>query len=219
MARQLCNEYGLLTALVTEPLVGRWVANVEVASEVEPTDPVTLSFEGGEVELVGAIHRGGVESGRWLGRIVGGTGGLSTTLTAQAYRAMPFSTILSAIMADTGETLSTTSTSLLTRYAPYWHRVSGRSALESLASLAEAVELTWRVLRDGTVWIGAETWPALDCQWSQVHALPDLGMAEIAPAGGPLVRPGVTWDGQHVGAVVTRLESGSLRQEVWRAAD
>jgi hypothetical protein len=73
------------------------------------------------------------------------------------------------------------------------------------------------VLRDGTVWIGTDTWAALDCDWMQLHALPDLGMIEIAPAGGPLVRPGVTWDGQYVGEVVTRLSDGCLRQEVWRA--
>ena len=130
---------------------------------------------------------------------------------------MPFQTILGDIMTAAGETLAATSTSLLTRYAPFWHRPVGVAAI-ALSSLVDAVGLSWRVLRDGTVWIGTETWPALECESSQVHALPDLGMIEIAPLGGPLVRPGVAWNGQHVFDVMTRLESGSLRQEVWCAA-
>lgn len=219
MGRQTLNCYPLLQAVIIEPEVGRWTASVELASEEEPEDPITLSFDDGQVELVGAIHRGGVESGRWLGRIVGGMGGLSVELGAKAYRAMPMQVALDDILRETGETLAATSLSLLPYTCPHWHRQVGYGA-RAISELVAKLGMSWRVLRDGTVWVGTETYPAIaeDAVWTELHAFPDLGMTEIAPGEAPLVRPGLTWDGISTGTVVTRLDSGVLRQEVWRAS-
>jgi hypothetical protein len=219
MSRQTLNGYPLLQAIITEPQSGRWTATVEVSTETAPVDPVEISFDDGAVVLVGAIHGGGVESGRWLGRIVGGTGGLSTELTSKAYRAMPLQIVLDDIISETDETLATTATSLITRTVPHWHRQIGYGT-RAMSALADAVGMVWRVLRDGTIWIGVDTFPAVsvDATWTQLHAFPDLGMVEIAPGDAPLVGPGVTWNGVSVGTVLTRLDGGVLRQEVWRAA-
>jgi hypothetical protein len=216
MGRQTCNGSPLLQAIITEPQVGRWTATVEVATETAPTGPITLSFDDGAAEFVGAIHRSGVESGRWLGRIVGGTGGLSMALDAKAYRAMPMQIALDDILRETGEVLATTSTSLIDRTVPHWHRQQG-FAIRSLGSLAFAVDLDWRVLRDGTIWIGTDVPVETAEPFTQIHAFPDLGMVEIVPSGAPVVAPGCLLAGVAVGAVVTRLDGGVMRQEVWRA--
>jgi hypothetical protein len=217
MAGPTLNDLPLLVATISEPLVGRWTAQVEVDSGVDITDPVTLSFEGGLVSLVGSIYRGGLESGRWLGTIVSGTGGLTTTLDPKAYRLCPLGLILSDLMLATDETLSSTSETLETWTVPLWQRIEG-NALSVMHRLADETGYTWRVLRDGTVWIGEDDFDELDPEADTVKAFPDLGMTVVAPRGAPLGRPATTIDGVAIHDVVTRLDGGSIRQELWSAA-
>lgn len=216
MAAPTCNDLPLLHAVISEPLVGRWVADVQVDADEALTDPITLSFDGGTVVYVGAIHRASLYSGRWYGRIVGGTGGLSDTLDPKAYRAVPLSVALTDILSATGETLSSTSETLLSAIVAKWQRIQGTAA-HAVAELADSLGYNWRILRDGTLWLGTETWAELEAEAVKVGDSPGLACRTYAPDAAPLIYPGVTYDGWNVSHVTTTLE-GSIRQEVSGAA-
>lgn len=205
--------YPVLLATVTEPRIGRWSAYVEADSQDDITGSVTLTLEG--VDFVGAVYAGGVESGRWVGRLVGGTNGLSTVLDPRAYRNTPLSVPLAALLSETGETLSADSDTLLSEFVGQWHRLYGPAAL-TMAALATTAGLAWRVLRDGTVWLGTETWPDVEAPGVEIHRIPALGLLETAPLT-PSAYPGATVIDVQAQSVVTRLDSGSLRQEIWHA--
>lgn len=207
----------LLVATIDEPRVGRWVAYCEADSDEDITGSATLSFESGAVDLVGTVHRGALESGRWIGFVVGGTGGLSTTLTPRAYRNCPLSTALTDIINTTGETLGADSETLTGQFVAHWQRIQG-TATHAMAALADEMGYSWRVDRDGTLWLGADTYAELEADVVELQHHASLGMKVVAPAAEPTIRPAVTWDGWRVEHVTTRLRDGKLRQEVWRVA-
>jgi hypothetical protein len=84
--------------------------------------------------------------------------------------------------------------------------------------LSDETGYTWRTLRDGTVWLGTDTFAELDSEADTVAAFPDLGLTVIAPQAAPLARPGTTIDGVEIHDVITRLDGSSVRQELWSAA-
>lgn len=205
--------YPVLVAQVTEPRIGRWTAYVEADSQTAITGSVTLTLEG--VDFVGSVYSGAIESGRWIGRLVGGTNGLSTIVEPRAYRSCPLSVPLAELLADTRETLSADSETLLSAFVAQWHRLYGSGALTA-AALATTAGLTWRVLRDGTIWFGTDAWAVVDAPGVEIHRIPALGILETAPLA-PTALPGATVLDVHALTVTTRLDSGSLRQEIWHA--
>jgi hypothetical protein len=205
--------YPVLLANVSEPRIGRWTAYVEADAAEAITGSATLTIEG--VDFVGAVYAGGIESGRWVGRLVGGTGGLSTTLDPRAYRACPLSVPLAAVLDETGESLADTSETLVDMFQPQWHRLSG-AAMLTVAAIATSAGLVWRIGRDGCLWFGHETWPAVAEPGVEIHRIPALGLIETAPLT-PAAYPGATVLGVQAEAVITRLDAGSLRQEIWHA--
>lgn len=139
---------------LTVPRVGAWVADVDLDSDTAPAGRVVLSIDG--VERVGAVVRGAVASGSWRGRLVGGTGGLARVLDAVALRGSTLADVLADALRAAGETPSTTSSGL-ERVAPLWARIAG-PASTAVADVARAAGVSWRMLSDGTVRVGADTW-------------------------------------------------------------
>lgn len=138
------------------PRVGAWVADLDVDSAEALTGAVVLVIDGQTWR--GTVHRGGLVSGSWRGRIVGGAGGLSGTLSAVALRGSTLSDVLGGVLRDAGESLSSAAGSLAA-VAPLWHRVEA-AASTAVADVARAAGYAWRVLPDGTVWTGADAWTA-----------------------------------------------------------
>jgi hypothetical protein len=206
--------YPVLLATVTEPRIGRWTAYVEADAAEAITGSVTLTLEG--VDFVGSVHAGGIESGRWVGRLVGGTGGLSTVLEPRDYRSCPLSVPLAALLTETGESLASDSDTLLAAFVAQWHRLSGAGMLTA-AALASTAGMAWRMTRAGELWFGHETWPELSDPGVEIHRIPALGLIETAPLA-PDAEPGMTVLGEQTESVITRLDAGSLRQELWHVA-
>jgi hypothetical protein len=108
-------------------------------------------------------------------RIVGGAGGLTNDVSG-SFESAQASDVLKAITDATGESLSPTiSSEVLGVSLDHWHMgvYKASRALDELADFS-GVQLgkaiTWRVLPDGTIWIGEDTFPAL--------AMPDDAVIE-----------------------------------------
>jgi hypothetical protein len=208
------NGRTLLAAEITQPRVGAWRADLEIDSEEPLTGAVTIDIEGTEFRATVVPGRSGAHGGRVRARVVGGAGGLSKVLPARNYAGgnVRLEVVLRDILRATGETLSPRSdAAVLSRQLGKWHR-SEEAASHALVALLDAARATWRVERDGTVWVGTETWPEATLE----HVLLDedwaAGVITIAPER-PELEPGTTFLGQRIEQVVHTLEPNALRTE------
>lgn len=211
------NSLPLLRADVVLPRVGVWTADLEVDTETPITGRVTVTL--GALALVGTVLYGGITpGGAWSGRVVGGAGGLARSIGATAHRNASLGEVLRTALTEAGETLSPTAIDLSAPVAR-WARLAGPAA-RTVEQVAAVVGASWRVLADGSVWIGPETWAdqtAADALTEHVdvvtssRALAGDSAAEILP-GRTLRLEGLAL---RVGAVSHRLDAERFRTHVW----
>lgn len=207
------NGYPVESLTLTSPRVGAWVADAALVDAPPLAGPVSLVVDGRARR--GVVHRGGVELGRWTGRIVGGAaGGLHAILGPAAYADTTLAVVLGETLRDAGEALAPTSGELTATVAR-WARVAG-PAHHTVADVARAAGYAWRVLDDGGVWCGPEAWAALalGADLDVLSHDPATGRYELAGEAAAAIDPGrvVTLDGVsvRVGAVERRQHGAEL---------
>ena len=210
----------VLAASIMKPRVGAWVAEVEIAADTAPAGAVELTPETGS-PWRGTVISGGVHAGTWRGRVVGGAGGIRRLLPATSYRNASLQDILADVAREAGETLDA-ATDLHAWATALFVRME-RAAGLTVADVASAAALPWRLTRTGALRIAAETWPETTLTDVTVTAeLPhvrryelagsvlgiDPGMAVPLPleAGATVVR---------VADVVHRIEGDEVTAVVW----
>jgi hypothetical protein len=190
-----CSLNGLsaMEATVTLPRIGVWHADLSMDAYAPQSGKATITL--GTQTLIGSFARNGVDTARRLrARVVGGAGGLATVLQPRSYGAVPLKIPLSDALRDAGETLSPSAdTSLLTTQLSAWSRMQA-SASAVIASLLQVIpNAVWRVLLDGTVWFGFESWPTTTL--SDVFPMqsePEKGRVTIASVV-PALLPGTAF--------------------------
>lgn len=198
---------------VSLPRVGAWTADVITDSAVPLGGRVTLQLDG--ATLQGFVRRGGVKDDAGAYRLVGGAGGLSKLARAQAYNNVQARLVATTVLADAGEALSPLSDAgLLTRFFASWVTLQ-LPAGSALSTLAVALEAVWRVLPDGTVWLGTETWPTSPVPASvAISSDVRLGTVELA-TDGALVLPGTVFDGERIEYAEYRLTGQGFSGKAW----
>jgi hypothetical protein len=188
-----------------------------------PSGKVQIAAAGG-MTLTGTIKQ---PSGVFLDaarvRIVGGAGGLDVVIAPAAYENAQLGDPLRAVLSAAGETLSTSVLSTITSVFLSKWTLTATPAARALDELCYAASaqlgqiVVWRVLSDGTVWLGAETWPA-----QKMPAGADV--LESAPAEGrfvigastPFLVPGVNLDGVgNVAGVDHWVTHSQVRSDAW----
>lgn len=208
------NGAPVLRGRIAAPLLGRWVADLELDADDAPAGAIELRVGG--VAWAGALHRGGLDEGVWKGRVVGGAGGLDATVPARSWRGLqPARGLVVELLGEAGEALD--AASAIEASLPRWSRVEG-PARRALDALVRAVGLRWRVTTAGAVWVGAETWPELTLPEGVAAELlavdPALGTSTYSLPGAYLL-PGQTFEGRRVGGVVYELAGDRDRVTVW----
>ncbi len=207
------NGASVYSATVLRPRIGRWTADIELAADPISLDgPQTLTL--GSLVLTGSVARGGDWVGTRYVRLVGGTGGLSATASPRAYRNVPLSFVLSELLTEIGEAPSPKSDPLASTVGQ-WVRLAG-PASDALTELATAAGMSWRVLADGTVWIGTDTYPAFTSTSTLLAELPDEGRS-IYGETEPTIGPGVTIDSRRTDYVEHHIKASEIRSLVWWA--
>lgn len=206
------NGKDVISVVLTEPRIGVWTATVDVDSDQVITGRVTLSIDG--VAWAGTVYKGDLHAGRVQAQIVGGAGKLATLLDTRHYRGGTLGSVVNDLMRETGETLSTTSDAKVRSHAvSRWTRPLGKASV-ALQQVSDELKLVWRVLRDGTVWLGNDTWAEAKTVHDEIDRTPGRDALLIAPDA-PHVQPGQTFDGRRVSRVVTSVQEGAgLRQEL-----
>lgn len=187
------------------PLAGVWWADVVVDATTLPSDTVSLAIGG--YQLSGTVARAGITDDSIVCRVVGGANGLSKTIGAASYRNLGFNVPLQDLVGFCGEKLSPTcNKELLGRLLPFFHRQECACG-HALTQLAETEGATWRVLANGLVWVGFETWPEVKPDTEIKSASPHLGRV-LLDLQVPVVLPGYKLFGRKVSRVEYRLDEG-----------
>jgi hypothetical protein len=224
------NGQPLLSGTIKLQETGKWTADLEIDTALEGDEEDAFPVgENGRVairiEHNGAVFACTVESGdrrgeRFQCRVVGGAGGLETKLSAKSYLSqvgITLGQLIGDVLKDAGETLSATVTDATkNRKLPRWTRAEG-TAERALAALTKATEQNWRVLPDGTVWVGVDTFPEADIDAVVIDTNPTNGTLELAAgeeddSPGPLLlEPGTTYNGSRILEVRHELGAAKFR--------
>lgn len=147
-----------LSAIILEcPADGAWWADATIAGDTVPDSAVTLVL--GDTSWTGTIQASSLDGGRVHLRIVGGAGGLGTTVQDR-YEQSPTTavdSIASGLCSIGGETLGDCPTTKLGS----WQRLRGTVG-SALDDLARTLGLRWRVNAAGKVILAEQANPDHD---------------------------------------------------------
>lgn len=223
MALVTCAGTDALRLRVHMPQRRAWWAWVDLDTATAPSGQVTIACDGG-ISLTGTVKQpSGVFLDSTRARVVGGAGGLEGMTSPAAYENAQLRDPLNAILGAAGETLSSSvSTSITSVLLSKWTITATyvAHAIDELcyaASAALGQTILWRVLNDGTVWLGAEAWTT--------QKMPDgADVLEQYPAEGryvigattPFLLPGVNLDGVgNVAGVDHWVAPDRVRADAW----
>jgi len=162
------NGFPVIRGSIRRPRIGVWNADLVVDCTTEISGAVTLETEDGAFSLAGVAYREGVFQATLSMKVIGGAGrlsvppgGIGSPISPKSYQGATVRLVLNDIMAACGETLSSTSdAATLGAVLRRWVVTAG-SGKDALARLLEQFSgISWRVLADGSVWVGPETWPS-----------------------------------------------------------
>lgn len=218
------NDVSVFNGIISMPLIGLFTADL-VINQIDATNftagtSVTIKAENG-ITLVGTVlpDRTGAFLDTVHLKIIGGRGGFGKSAVPKGF-VQPGAyvrDVLGALMNNASESLSSTITSTflatnLTAWAIMESKVS-----EALKVLIDTVAPTyhWRVLSDGTLWIGAETWPSQTVTYrTDVHNPSDASFLLYVDT--LQILPGVTIDGiGKIGRVEHIIMPDKVRTQVW----
>lgn len=197
---------------------GNWTAYVESSNTVAPTElsPASLLVrreDGSADTFTGAVRRAKANPGnqKLAVTVVGGAGKLIFPLPPLDHvlgsGPIPAGVVARAICDAAGEQLAPgVEAALDATLLPRWHRATDTTPAIALDLLAHQLQVPWRVLPSGLVWMGVETWSAVDGAAYWTGLVEDDGAVTYAPRGAPYL-PGQTIDG--VRAIDVRYDVGA----------
>lgn len=219
MALVTANDLAVLDATICLPRTGAWTADLKVDSPDALAGRVTISIDDGRLTLVGTAFRTGAFVDTAYVRVVGGAGGLRALARARHYNGTNLRIVLRDLLAAGGETLSATADgSTLAKALPAWTTSAisvGRMIARAIESAAPGA--SWRILPDGTLWVGPETW--LDSglaadSYQVMDEDPRRGEALLGVEA-PLLLPGTTLGDRRVSYVEHRVGDAGVRSVAW----
>lgn len=202
MALVICAGADVLRLRAHLPQRRAWWAWVDLDTATTPSGQVTIMAAGG-MSLTGTVKKPSdvfLDSARI--RVVGGAGGLDKIMTPSAFENAQLLDPLNAILGAAGEALSSTVSESVTAVLLSKWSVTATSTARSIDALCSAAsaqlgqDIGWRILGDGTVWLGAETWPAqtMPSGADVLEQYPSEGRYVIGSTT-PFLLPGVNLDG------------------------
>jgi len=203
MALVTCNGAPVIDGTIIRPLGGVWTADLKIdqvdASGFSAGTQVKIKSEDGYA-LIGVVVP--TLSGSFLDSIyvsvVGGAGGMAKDVQARSY-VQPGAfvrDVLNGMTIDSGETLSSTidPAFMATNLTAWATKAEPTSyALRTLLGIV-APTFNWRIIGDGTLWCGAETWPAANVDGQLIDQDPSDG-SFLVGLDSPAIEPGTTVDG------------------------
>jgi hypothetical protein len=216
MSELLCNGANVISGTIALPRIGMWSADLVVDSTTAIAGAVTIAPPDGTRPLVGTTVHSGLFEDRVEMRVVGGAGRMGFPVEPRYYRGVPLRLPLGDLLREAGERLSPSSSAqVLDTLLQKWTR-EGSSTGRALNHLTDAVGASWRVLQDGTLWVGTETWPSIEVVHDLISEHTSENRVEIATESiDAALVPGTVFLGRRVSYVEHRVAPDSMRTMVW----
>lgn len=213
------NKLAVIESTIVMPRMGDWTADLVIDTQAALTGRVTIEIAGG-LTLVGAVRRGDVFADTGHTLITAGNDGLRRTVRPKHYKDPNLRTVLADLLRAANETLSSTadSATLATSY-PAWTTVA-QPVGDAISALLQdrRLNVMWRMLPDGSLWLGPELWPDSGLReiadYQILNEWPHEGKLEIGVEAPTLV-PGVLLGGRRLSHLSHRITDGSVRTNVW----
>lgn len=226
MSQCTLNGIGIFEGRITFPRIGVWHADLSISSSVNPSGSAQLVIGSQTWSGFFSLQSGLDLNGRQRVRVVGGKGSIGNTVQAKGYNGILALIPLQDTMNDAGEALSPTSdTGVTNQPLSSWIRFQspGSAALQSLLQ-AIPNNPSWRVIPDGTIWVGFETWPVVTLVNTGYRHSDPSNTSLVIGSFDPDIRPGQILQintplaGQQLLRIstVTHLVSGSEIQTLLR---
>ena len=218
MSDMRLGDLGVVQARVVMPRIGVWYAELTIDTETVPTGLQTFQTADQALILTGTVRadRSAVFAGRAEVLLIGGRDGLSKLLAPREYSDPTVRILLEDICRETGEQLSDgIDPSILSGNLGRWTRgevVAGTA----LQTVAHAIGCSWRILNDGALWVGVETWPNVEIPGDIINEHPRDASWELqVETLFATIAPGTTWDGRHVSIVEHRATANQATTLAW----
>ncbi len=195
------------------PKSGNWMAWLEMAGEIA-AGPTLVTDDLGNAWAC-TVTTAGQVGGAFMARVVGGSGNMAQRVEPLHWTSTTARVVLASALGRLETQSPLISAGVLGAPLPFWSRVGQRLDSE-LERLAMTLSADWRVLPDGTVWIGTGRHEPQDPLAGQPYVL-DANLAAgtmILAPDGLTVLVGDVVAGQEVAAVLYSLE-GHFRATVW----
>ena len=212
MATVTINGQRAFETVISLPRTGAW----RVDASVNTTSAITGACEIviGNLTLKGYARVGGVYGEVASVRVIAGAGGLYKDARPKHYSNAPLRIPLNDLLSDAGETLSATSdAAMLATSLVNWTTIQAPTA-NLITALADAAGATWRMVADGTVWMGKESWPASSFTYDLERSAPQERRLDMV-SDEPTLLPGTTLSGQRIGYVTHTISASSVRTVAW----
>jgi hypothetical protein len=76
-------------------------------------------------------------------------------------------------------------------------------------------QVNWRVLPDGTVYVGVESWPQSPMGSFDLYSWPPQELRATIFALDPRITPGQVWQSGQVSNVAHRVDTDKIRTTIW----
>ena len=182
MSELVVNGAPVVSAVIEAHREGAWTADLTLDAETAPSGVVDVTDASGTVLLRGRVLRAEAPFGRAEVRLVGGVGALATVLPPRYYRGATVRTILADLARETGSVIAEDLGAEASATLAAWVRVGGDDAVAAIRHLLRAAlpaGWTWRARFDGSLWLGADSWPDV--------IAPEVEVVDRRPARGELV--------------------------------
>jgi hypothetical protein len=217
-SNNIVNGQRIIEGRLVLPSEGIWTGEFRL-DEMEPTSG-NAAIQIGSSSFLGTVLESGAFAAQNRCRVIGGKGKLSTVkLVARSYKEPTVKNVLQSIALDSGEVLSPTiSPTILNLRLPFWTRKKDSTGSVCVKELCLKFGFIWRILEDGTIWIGYENYPKspppIDQDTEELNASREwkyalVGSTEVFP------RPLTTWKNRTVEQIIFHLKGDSVRSEVF----
>lgn len=214
MATATANGAAVQSLRLRMPFRGVWYIDATVDADAAGELASAVVVEVGTSRFVGTALRPGADPGGQVTlKVIGGAGRLGETIGPASYGATTVKEVVLAILDLVGERLSPSSDAATLAYPlGRWNRSRGDAA-SCISAIAKAAGFSWRMLDDGSVWIGSDTFAESTADVELVGSMPDQGVIEVADEG-LSVRPGQSFGGSRIYEIEAMLGAKETRSKL-----
>lgn len=202
MANTTINGVAVIRGTISMELVGVWIADLEI-DQPDGTGfdaGTSVTIQTANVSLVGTVVPD--RTGDFLDavhvRVLGGAGGMMQPATPRNF-IQPGAyarDVVNSLCSDGGEKLSATAdATFIASNLAAWS-ISAGTVTQGLRALLDikAPTFNWRILTDGTLWMGTESWPTSGGTFDIITQDPKENSYDLG-VDSPWIVPGVSVDG------------------------